>query len=270
MKHKSAPSKSHLLINLLRFAAIASCTIAAVLYVNRNNRIFGQRATTLRTLPLRLGAHSANPSLAYFEGFRDPISDQLNSMHRASKDLRMRDSHKELHDPGLVINGRSHDLSMRVIDYETPQEALPSQHATAIVIGTLAASHGFVGSEHTSVYTEHQFNVERVLKSDDTSLVPGSQVIGTRLGGTVVFPSGHLKDYVVYGEGIPKVGGRYLLFLWRAAGQSEPDYGICTAYELSDGKAYALDAVKPYTQYEGTDEAALLAATRVSFQTGGN
>jgi hypothetical protein len=138
-----------------------------------------------------------------------------------------------------------------------------------IVIGTLTKSMGLVGADHTSVYTEHQFTVDQIFISDDPLLRNGVEITGTREGGTVSFPSGHLKDYVTYGEGIPKVGTRYLLFLWRDGDATDLDYGISTAYELTGGRAYALDYVMPYKQYEGVDQSVLLASMAALLDQGG-
>jgi len=97
--------------------------------------------------------------------------------------------------------------------------------------------------------------------SSASGSVPGVHVVGTRQGGTVRFPSGHLKDYIIQGQGIPKVGVRYLLFLWRGADAHELSYCIDTAYELgTDGKVYVLDFVKPYTEYEGVKQADVFPA----------
>jgi hypothetical protein len=182
----------------------------------------------------------------------------------------MKGRYKRLQDPGLTVNGREHDLSIRIVDYAVPVTALPTARATAIIIGSLVDSHGFVGVDHDSVYTEHEFAVEQVIKSDNPSLVSGALVVGTRLGATVQFPSGHLRDFLVEGEGIPKVGTRYLVFLWRESTDDQLDYGICTGYELSGGKAFALDSGPPYTQYEGVNENVILSETATALQSGGN
>lgn len=214
-------------------------------------------------LPSELGPHSASPPLALYDRTRNPLSDRLSPADRKLSDLKWQGNNKNVIDPGLIDIGRSHDLSLRIIDYMDDRGALPVEHSTAIVVATLLASQGFVGEEHTSVYSEHEFQVEQVLKSDDPALVPGGHIVGTRMGGTVRFPSGHLRDYIIEGQGVPKIGARYLLFLWRASDNRKLSYGMDTAYEIgAGGKVYALDFVQPYTRYEGANEADVLAAIK--------
>jgi hypothetical protein len=199
--------------------------------------------------------------VAFYDRTKDPSSDRVSTSSRKELDFRRQDDYKNVTDPGLSDNGREHDLTTRVVDYMDGGDALPVSHSTAIVVGTLLASRGFVGEDHTSVYSEHQFSVGQVLKSDDPALVSGTTIVGTRLGGSVHFPSGHIRDYIIKGEGVPKVGAKYLLFLWRPSDEQSLDYGIDTAYELdADGKVYVLDFEQPYTKYEGAEQADVFAA----------
>lgn len=153
--------------------------------------------------------------MAYYDRTEDPSSDRVSTSSRKELDFRRQGEYKNITDPGLYDSGREHDLTTRVVDYMDGGDALPVSHSTAIVVGTLLASRGFVGEDHTSVYSEHRFSVGQVLKSDDPALVSGTTIVGTRLGGSVHFPSGHIRDYIIKGEGVPKVGAKYLLFLWR-------------------------------------------------------
>jgi hypothetical protein len=251
------------LTKFIKYSAVLTFGIVLPHQHTLTERALAQQFGAAAPLPSPLGPHSASPPAAYYDRTQDPLNDRMAPADRRRIDLKLQGSNKNITDPGLIDNGRDHDLSLRIVDYMEESKALPIEHATAIVAATLVASHGFVGGDHTSVYSEHQFDVEEVLKSDDPALVPGAHAVATREGGTVRFPSGHLKDYIIEGQGIPKVGVRYLLFLWRGPDAHELNYGIDTAYELgADSKVYVLDFVKPYTQYEGVEQADVFAAIR--------
>jgi hypothetical protein len=249
------------LTTLSRTALVAAAVILCC-PTTYSKSALAQHANAVVPLTPNLGPHSAPlPPVAYYDRTKDPSSDRVPTSSRKELDFRRQDDYKSITDPGLSDNGREHDLTTRVVDYMDGGDALPVSHSTAIVVGTLLASHGFVAEDHTSVYSEHQFSVGQVLKSDDPALVSGTTIVGTRLGGSVHFPSGHIRDYIIKGEGVPTVGVKYLLFLWRPSDVHSLDYGIDTAYELgADGKVYALDFEQPYTRYEGAEQADVFAA----------
>jgi hypothetical protein len=85
--------------------------------------------------------------------------------------------------------------------------------------------------------------VDRVLKQDASeSLAVGEQIVVSRAGGTIRFPSGHIRNYLTGGEGFPAIGSQYLFFLGKPNfPQHEYEQIIGSLYQLSDGKVHPLD-----------------------------
>ena len=64
----------------------------------------------------------------------------------------------------------------------------------------------------------------------------------SRGGGTIQFPSGHIRNYVNNGEGFPAIGSQYLFFLVKPhIPEHEYEQIIGSLYQLSGGKVHPLD-----------------------------
>jgi len=161
--------------------------------------------------------------------------------NRRKREEKYKDTYKPITDSGpepvtttLVIN-----------DYTERPSSIPVAKSNAIIIGSIIGGKAFVSQDHTSVYSDYQVRVDQILKQDTSasaSLFVGGLITATRLGGTIRFPSGNVRHFVNHKEGMPIIGGQYLLFLRKL----EPDileYFIVLggAYQLKNGRAYALD-----------------------------
>ena len=173
--------------------------------------------------------------------------------------------------------GKRHDKEMVVRDLDTggrsvltfshwdaALSALPVGRSATVVAGQVLKAKAFLSSDKTGVYSEFAVSVEQVFKNDSvTPVFQGGLVTAERNGGRVRFPSGRLITYGNRGQGMPKVGQRYVFFLERNADQ----YTILTAYELQAGKVRPLDGKNapggennewPGNGYQGTDESTFM------------
>lgn len=152
-------------------------------------------------------------------------------------------------------------------DWEVGLPALPAQQSDAVLVGEVAAAQAFLSNDRSGVYSEFGIRVGAVLKNDPVSPVKsGESITVERPGGRVKFPSNRVLPVVVMGQGMPRRGRKYLLFLKRIG--AEDDYLILTGYELRGGRVYPIDGAKPagggspwkFDKYEGWEEATFLKA----------
>lgn len=150
-----------------------------------------------------------------------------------------------------------------ITDYASPIDPLPVSRSAAVVVGTILSGKAFVSKDRTYVYSDFQVHVDQVLKQDpQTNLVVGGQMVVSRGGGSIHFPSGRVKDYVNHGEGMPAVGSQYLFFLVRPD-ISEPEYEVIIggAYEIRKGIVHPLDDFN-MREFDNTSESELLSKVR--------
>lgn len=144
--------------------------------------------------------------------------------------------------------------------------ALPVNESVAVVVGNILSAQGHMSSNKKKVYSEFTISVEDVLKNDAHRPVrPGKPIVADRIGGRVKFQNGKVGMYWVTGQGMPRVGRRYLLFLTCA--EQGPDFDILTGYELRDGRAYLLDqpgSGHPLTARHGAEETVVLDDIRAA------
>ncbi len=166
-------------------------------------------------------------------------------------------------EPGVVYK------TAVINDWEVGLPTLPAQQSDAVVVGEVASAQAFLSNDKSGVYSEFDIRVGEVLKNDLVSPINGGESItAERLGGRVRFPSGRMLPVVVVGQGMPRAGRKYLLFLKRLS--AEGDYHILTGYELRGGRISPLDGAKPagggspwkFDAYEGWEDAAFLKAVR--------
>jgi hypothetical protein len=168
-----------------------------------------------------------------------------------------------IEDPGLSVNGNEEDTSFTILD-GMGEEAIPDAHC--VIIGVVSDAAAFLSPNRKYVYSEFRVKVETVLKEDQTQPVsPGDSVLTSRTGGSLRFPSGHIKHYVIYGDGFPAVGGRYLFFLSRGEGMVGR-YFLSVGYQLKDGTVFGLDDNGPYATHNGMAEEAFLKEVRTAIQ----
>jgi hypothetical protein len=173
-------------------------------------------------------------------------------------------------DPGAqVVNGQSETVDLKFIDGVTvlkPGEikdppGLPIRD-TSVVIGRITSGDAYLNDERTAVFSEYRIVIKEVLKSDRSALVSvGDEINAWRPGGSLKFPAGHIKHFVIAGLGFPEVGTDYLFFL-RTTDSGNKDYAISTAFSLSDQVVYSLDGHQDQISFDGTRPSDFLNTVR--------
>jgi hypothetical protein len=163
---------------------------------------------------------------------------------RQLRESRYKGEYPEIKDPAdSNPTGPAKETTYVIKDYVGQIDPLPVSRSAAVVIGTILSGKAFVSKDRTYVYSDFQVRVDQVLKQDAAAnLVVGGQIVVSRGGGTIHFPSGHIKDYINHGEGMPAIGTQYLFFLVKPD-IPEPEYEVIIggAYELRNGKVHPLD-----------------------------
>jgi hypothetical protein len=108
-------------------------------------------------------------------------------------------------------------------------------------VGEVVAAKAFVSNDRTAVYSEFTITPQQVLKDFSVSVAPKARITITRFGGRVRFRDGGVQLLFNIGQGMPRVGGQYLLFLNRDG----EDFDLVTGYELSTGRVVPLDSGTP-------------------------
>jgi hypothetical protein len=144
--------------------------------------------------------------------------------------------------------------------------ALPVAQSNAVVVGEVINAQAYLSDDRTGVYSEFTIRVDEVLKNDgQPPLVSGCSIDVERMGGRVRFASGHVGQYFIPNQGMPRIGRRYVLFLKR--NEEGQDYSLITGYELRTGRVFLLDNPgpgHPITAYKGADETSFLNEVRTA------
>ena len=151
-------------------------------------------------------------------------------------------------------------------DWDVRMPALPVERSAAIVIGTVRSAHAYVTPDKTGIYSEFEVAIDAVIKNDPKSMIDADSTITVeRNGGRARMPSGKIVISWVSHQNMPRVGGRYLLFLthdFQTPNDIGKDFYILTGYELKDGQVGSLDDTQPghpITRYNGATETVLLS-----------
>ncbi|HEX5874042.1 MAG TPA: hypothetical protein VFY60_05290 [Pyrinomonadaceae bacterium] len=150
-------------------------------------------------------------------------------------------------------------------DWDVRLPALPVDRSAAVGIGTIKQAHAYLTPDKTGIYSEFQVAIETVIKNDPDSPIKGGGMITVeRKGGRVRMPSGKIVVSWVSHQNMPRVGGRYVLFLthdFETPKDTPNDFYLLTGYELRDGQVQLLDDTQPghpITRYRGATETTLL------------
>jgi len=164
---------------------------------------------------------------------------------RVVRESRYKNTYPEITDPANSPNSTEpgEDSVMTIHDWTAPLNPFPVAPSAAIVVGTVLSGKAFVSKDRTYVYSDYQVRVDRVLKQDaSANLVAGEQIVVSRGGGTIHFPSGHIRNYLNNGEGFPAIGSQYLFFLGKPNfPQHEYEQIVGSLFQLSGGKVHPLD-----------------------------
>jgi hypothetical protein len=135
------------------------------------------------------------------------------------------------------------------------------------VVGTIGTAQAFLSENKRNVFSEFTLTVEDVLKSTIQVAAQGSVLTIDRVGGHVKYPNGQKVLFRIAGLNMPRIGGRYLLFLTSTHGKE--DISILTAYELTPEGAIPLDP-KRVDGLAGGTEAEFLQRVRSLIQNTAN
>lgn len=167
---------------------------------------------------------------------------------------------------GLRITERA-ELVTVTLELGIGPAALPVSLSDAVVIGEVTDAQAYLSSEKDWVYSEFTIRVDEVLKNTlGVALTEGSSLIADREGGRVRFPSGRTTLLNIPGQGMPRVGRRYALFLTHP--DQEQGAHILTGYELRGGRVFPIDDLggqrHPIAKYKGADETSFLSDLRAA------
>jgi hypothetical protein len=169
--------------------------------------------------------------------------------------------------------GRHYD-NMNLV-YEQPDEvwsksdhwhrdldAIPVAQSDLVVSANVVDAKAYLSNDKTGIYSEFTVRANEVLKNDaHATLGKDGTIIIDRVGGSVLFPSGHLQTtHPFAGQKLPQIGRQYLFFL--KADEGGQILSILTAYEVREGKVFALDDIRKFADLNGTDEANFLSMMR--------
>jgi|SRR5882672_6931842 len=154
------------------------------------------------------------------------------------------------------------DSTVRLHRVNPDLPAFPVRESRVVLIGQIASAAAYLSNDKTGVYSEFTVIVEEILKNDlaERPLV-GSSIAVTREGGRIRFPSGRMHWYGIGRQSMPRMGGRYVLFL---SGETEETLTILTGYELAAGKVMTLDDLNNPNRYQDADELSFLKSLRAS------
>lgn len=147
--------------------------------------------------------------------------------------------------------------------------ALPVSLSDIIIIGDVLNAQAYLSSDKTGLFSEFTISVQEVLKTrGNDAVLPGANISVEREGARIRYPSGNIRWVRFAHEGMPAIGGRYVLFLRRTGPESIPT--ILTGYELRAGRVFPLDGVGAFEEfkvpkfavYEGVEETVFLTTVR--------
>ena len=110
------------------------------------------------------------------------------------------------------------------------------------------------------MFSEFTLTVEDVLKSKIQGVAQGSVLTIDRVGGHVKYPNGQKVLFRIAGLNMPRIGGRYLLFL--TSTHSKEDISISTGYQLTPNGAIPLDEPYHVASLTGVSEVDILQRVR--------
>lgn len=113
---------------------------------------------------------------------------------------------------------------------------LPVNESELVVIGEVLDAKAYVSTNKKVVYSEFAIRVNEVLKNNSSNIAQNSLISVDREGGAVRYKNGKKRLSIIGGYAMPRIGGRYVLFLKNL--EKSPNYEIITGYELKlDGIA---------------------------------
>ena len=187
---------------------------------------------------------------------------------RESSDPKIRDIQrvrKQRHNKKHMVAKEPSPRDVEVASYHHGQfdfPGLPVEKSNLVALVYVLEANAHMSQDKSSVYSEFEVRVLEVFKSIEPKVSVGQVFTIEREGGIVRYPNGQQIRYRVTNNGMPKVGGRYVMFL-----NAIPDsdvYRILTGYELGSNGILPLDFSPQFESYNGFDENTFLKALRES------
>lgn len=194
-----------------------------------------------------------------------PVTD-FDSQEPADPDKRnSRRKKSSRHDNSHFVNkgdatgGAVESVFFDERDFGLP--AVPVSQSEAILVGSVVDAQAYLSNDKTGVYSEFNVAIEEALKNSASAPLAVKSIVSMeREGGAVRFPSKGKYLYRISGQGMPRVGKRYVFFL--KASEPPQTFEIITAYELRGGKVIPLDSSQQFDAYKNVEEAVFLDGLR--------
>lgn len=135
--------------------------------------------------------------------------------------------------------------------------AIPAKESELIVIGKVLDAAAHLSNNKKNVYSEFTIQVDEILRDTTGNTKKEGFVTVDREGGYVEYKNGLRRFHAVAALSMPKVGGKYVLFLKNR--EKGPNYEIINGYELKDGGVVYLTRSTESISYFGMDQTVLLS-----------
>lgn len=193
------------------------------------------------------------PSVDYDEA-DDP--DPAKRAKRAKKNSKHDGKHLVQADPPKSSGG-----STLITDWEVGLDSIPAPQSKVVVVGEVLDAQAHMSNDRGRVYTEFTLRVLDVLKNESSCQVSaGGVLVVERVGGIVRHAPDNSQVYRIEGQGFPRSGRRYVLFLNYTG--PEDNLPIVAGFELREGKVFMLDGAQQFRRYAGMNEAEFLKLVR--------
>lgn len=195
-----------------------------------------------------------------------PIVDLAASLpsDESARAIRARKS-KKYNNKSLSEISEASNATFLVNEALSNLSALPVDKSSVVLIGDIMDAKAYLSEDKTAVYSEYEIRIQAVLKNNPKKVLSADESISVeRFGGRVRLPSGKLFIAAVDNQDMPRVGGKYLLFLTNdfiGGKHSDEDFNILMGYEFKGGKVFPLDRTSsnhPIARYYDKDESTLL------------
>ncbi len=230
--------------------------------------ITSRQGATLKSLP---SSQEQNVDSREFQE-QFPIVDYAAPQSNDPEQRARRQTRNSKYDKASIPLNASAEKTFIALDWEAGLPALPVAQSDAVVIGRIANAQAYLSNDRTGVYSEFTINIEKIFKNDNqVSLKTDTSIAAERDGGRVRFPSGHISLVYIAGQGLPRIGQRYVLFLthnFPLQGKQGADFYLLTGYELRANYVFPLDnpsgGTHPIaTTYKGAEKKRLLSDLQI-------
>ena len=193
-----------------------------------------------------------------------PIADPDEQKPSDPQQAATRSRRSKKHNERMAKIGPDLVQSSEAYNWPLDFKAIPTDSSDIVIVGRVSDAKAYLSEDKNSVYSEFVVTIDEVLKNKSVVMLPpGSTLTIERKGGRVRYPSGHISWFFVVGQGLPQVGGQYLLFL--KATDEERLFDVLTGYQILKGLIEPLDyspGVVGFQRYSGTDANAFIKDVR--------